>query len=329
MQGQGDVGLHVRQLLLDQLGLRQWATKLLTVQGVLTRGVPAGFGGTQGAPADAVTGRVQAGERTFQAAHVREGVFFWAEHVVHDDLASQRGAQADFAVDRRGAQAFPAFFQHEAADLAGIVLGPDHEHVRHRAVGDPHLGAGQAIATVNLLGAGDHRAWIRAVVRFGQAEAADVFTAGQFRQVLLLGGFVAEFVDRHHHQGRLHAHHRAVAGVDTLDFTGDQAVADIVEAAATVDFRNGGAEQADFAHFAEDRRVGVFLTERFQHARGQLVGGELLGAVADHAFFFGQLLIEQQWVFPVEACLAGHKRILKHAVDRGAQVTAHPEIQLD
>ncbi|MCY1367534.1 hypothetical protein D9M69_544750 [compost metagenome] len=201
MQGQGDLGLHVGQLLLDQLVGGQRTAELLAVQHVLARGVPAGFGGTQGTPGDAVAGGVQAGERAAQAAHFREGVLFRDEHVVHHDLAGDRGAQADLAVDDRSGQAFPALLEDEAADLAFVVLAPDHEDVGDRAVGDPHLVAGQAVAAVDLLRAGDHRARVGAVVRLGQAEAADIFAAGQFRQVLLLGGLVAELEDRHHHQG--------------------------------------------------------------------------------------------------------------------------------
>ena len=311
MQGQGDFSLHVGQLLLDQLGLRQRAAELLAVQGVLPRGVPAVFSGAQGTPADAVASRVEAGKRAFQTAHVREGVFFRAEHVVHDDFAGDRGAQADLAVNGRGGQTFPTFLQNEAADLAGVILGPDHEHVGNRAVGDPHFGAGQAIAALDLLGAGDHRARIGTVIRFGQAEAADVLASRQLGQVLLLGRFVAELVDRHHHQGGLHTHHRAVAGVDTLHFASDQAVAHVVEAAAAVDFRNGRAEQAGFAHLAKNLRIGLLVAEGQLHPRLQLVGGELLGAVAHHALFFAQLLVEQQRVDPVEGCLAGHGEILK------------------
>ncbi|MNO70789.1 hypothetical protein D3C76_616850 [compost metagenome] len=130
------------------------------------------------------------------------------------------------------------------------------------------------------------------MVRLGQAETTDPLATGQLGQVLLFGGFGTEFVDRHHDQRRLHAHHRAVAGVDTLDLTGNQAVADVVQATATVLLGNGGTEQAHFAHFAEDRRVGVLVTEGFQHAWSQLVLGELLGAVAHHALFRGELLIQ-------------------------------------
>ncbi|CNJ46905.1 Uncharacterised protein [Mycobacterium tuberculosis] len=49
------------------------------------------------------------------------------------------------------------------------------------------------------------------------------------------------------------------------------------------------------------------MTEGFEHTRRQLVLGELLGAVTHHALFFGELLIQQQWIDPVEACLASHE----------------------
>jgi len=52
------------------------------------------------------------------------------------------------------------------------------------------------------------------------------------------------------------------------------------------------------------------MAEGFQHPRRQLVGGELRGAALHHALFFGQLLIEQQRVDPVEACFAGHSGLL-------------------
>ncbi|MNI64349.1 hypothetical protein D3C73_1197840 [compost metagenome] len=71
--------------------------------------------------------------------------------------------------------------------------------------------------------------------------------------------------------------------------------------------RNGCAQQADFTHFAKNSGVGLLMTERLQHARGQLVLGELIGAVTNHALFFSELLVQQQRVDPVEACFTGHE----------------------
>ena len=62
------------------------------------------------------------------------------------------------------------------------------------------------------------------MVGFGQAKAANPLAGCQLGQVLLALGFGAEFVNGHHHQRTLHAHHGAVAAVHALHFAGDQAV---------------------------------------------------------------------------------------------------------
>ena len=172
-------------------------------------------------------------------------------------------------------------------------LRPDDEDVGDRRVRDPHLAAGEAVAARHLLRARDHRRGIGAVVRLGEAEAADPLAGGQLRQVLLLLRLGAELVDRHHHQRALHAHHRAVAGIDALDLARDQPVADEVETGAAVFGRDGRAEQAHGAHFAEDGRVGLLVAERVPHARQQLALAIVARRVADHALVRRQLRLEQ------------------------------------
>ena len=103
LQAERDLGLHVGQLLLHQLVGGQRLAELLAVEHVLARAVPAVLGRAERAPGDAVARAVQAGERALQAAHLGEGVLLGAEHLVHHDLAGDRGAQADLAVDRRRA----------------------------------------------------------------------------------------------------------------------------------------------------------------------------------------------------------------------------------
>ena len=307
LQAHGDFCQHIGQFLLHQLVRGQWAAELLAVHRVLACLQIAVFGRAQRAPGDAVAGAVQASERAFQAAHVGEGVFFRAKHFIHDDFAGDAGAQADLAMDFRRRQAFPAFFQHETADRAFIVLGPDDEHVGNRAVGDPHLGAGQAVAARHLARARDHAARIGAVVRFRQAEAADEFARRQFRQVFLFRFFVAEGMDRYHHQRRLHAHHRAVARIDALDFARGQAIAHVIQAGAAVFFGYRRAQQAQLAHFAEDGGVGAAMAERFEHARHQAALAIVAGRFQHGAFVARQLFFQQQGGIPVEYGFAHHR----------------------
>ncbi|MNT20265.1 hypothetical protein D3C72_1555690 [compost metagenome] len=145
------------------------------------------------------------------------------------------------------------------------------------------------------------------MVRFRQAEAADVFAHRQFRQIFLFRFFVAEGIDRHHHQRRLHAHHRAVARIDALDFARGQAVADVVQAGAAVFFGNGGAQQAQLAHFAEDGRIRAAMAERFEYAWHQAALAIVAGRFQHGAFVARQLFFQQQGGIPVEYGFAHHR----------------------
>ncbi|MPN01222.1 hypothetical protein SDC9_148428 [bioreactor metagenome] len=103
----------------------------------------------------------------------------------------------------------------------------------------------------------------------------------------------------------MHAGHGAVAGVHAFDFAGDQAVGHVVQAGASVLLGDGGAEQAQFAHLAEDGGVGLFMAELLQHARSQLVLAVGRSGVTDGALVVGELLFDQEGIVPLEACV-GH-----------------------
>jgi hypothetical protein len=48
------------------------------------------------------------------------------------------------------------------------------------------------------------------------------------------------------------------------------------------------------------------MAESFENARRELLLSELPGSVLDHAFFLGELLIQQQGIDPVEASFTAH-----------------------
>ena len=79
----------------------QRAAELLAVHHILPRRRVAGLRRAERAPGDAEARRVEAGERTLEALHAGQQVLFRDEGVVEQDLAGDRGAQADLAVDRR------------------------------------------------------------------------------------------------------------------------------------------------------------------------------------------------------------------------------------
>ncbi len=188
----------------------------------------------------------------------------------------------------------------------GFRLRPDDEDIGERRVGDPHLRADEAVAALRLDGAGLHTGRIRTGIRLGQAETADPLAADQLRQILLLLLFGAVGIDRIDHQRRLYAHHRAVAAVDALDFACNEAVGDVGSADAAIGVGDGDAEQAEFAHFAEDLRVGRFFAVGVDDARLQPVLRIGPRGVADHTLVLGQLIFEEERIIPLKLRLAGH-----------------------
>src|SRR5690554_1856469 len=50
LKAEGDLGLHVGELLLDELRLRKGPAELLAIEGILARRVPAEFGRPHRAP---------------------------------------------------------------------------------------------------------------------------------------------------------------------------------------------------------------------------------------------------------------------------------------
>src|SRR5208282_6717850 len=108
---------------------RERTTELVPVENVLARDVPAGLGRSERTPGDAIARRIEARKGPFQAAHLGKRVLLRTEHIVHHDLAGDRGAQSDLAVDRWRGEAASAFVQDESADRPLVVLGPDDEHV--------------------------------------------------------------------------------------------------------------------------------------------------------------------------------------------------------
>src|SRR5205814_6244368 len=89
----------------------------------------------------------------YPAARLREYVFLRHFAVPEHELAGVRAAHAQLVELLRGGKSLEAFFDYEGGDSAWtgvcVGLGVDHEHVRVRAVGDPHLAAVQGGAALS------------------------------------------------------------------------------------------------------------------------------------------------------------------------------------
>ena len=268
-------------------------------QRVVARRLPAELGRAERAPGDAVARIVEAGEGSPEAGDVRQQIGVGHEHVSHGDLARDRGAQRELALDLRRGEPLHAALEDEPADHPLVVLRPHHHDVGDRRIADPHLAAVEDVAAIHLAGAALHAARVRAMIGLGQAEAADHLAGRELGQVflpLLLG---AEGVDRMHHQGRLHGQGRAVAAIDAFDLAGDDAIGDVAGAGAAIAL-DRRAEKAELAHFRQDLAIDSLLAERLLDARHQLLLREGAGAVADEALLLAEQVIEQQRILPVE-----------------------------
>jgi hypothetical protein len=144
LQAQRDLGLHVGQLLLEELRLRQRLVELLAVEPVLARGVPAEFGRAHDAPGDAVARAVEAAERPLQPLDMRQKRVLADLDPVHHDLAGGRGAQDSlpsiFGADR---PFMPLSSTKPRMRRRDARIWPRRRRHRRRGVRDPGLGAGQ------------------------------------------------------------------------------------------------------------------------------------------------------------------------------------------
>src|SRR5437660_12497339 len=100
------------------------------------------------------------------------------------------------------------------------------------------------------------------MIRLGEPEAADQLAAGEPSQILFALRFRSVSVNRVHDQRTLHAHHRAVTGIDAFDLARDQSVADVIQCGAAVALGQRWSEQAELSHFTKARPVGALVTKR-------------------------------------------------------------------
>ena len=103
----------------------------------------------------------------------------------------------------------------------------------------------------------------------------------------------------------MHAHHRAVAGIDAFDFARDEAIADVIETGAAILLRDRGAEQSERSHFREHGRVGRLVAKRARNPRQQFFLRVRVRRFTHHPFLLGQLIVEEKRIVPFERGLDG------------------------
>src|SRR5690348_16589008 len=115
--------------------------------------MPAELGGAERARGDAVARIIKTGKRTLEPADAGETISFGHTHVVHDDLAGGRRAQAELAFDLGRGQTLHAALENETGDRVActfVELCPNDHDVSKGRVADPHLAALEHVAAVDL-----------------------------------------------------------------------------------------------------------------------------------------------------------------------------------
>ncbi len=185
--------------------------------------------------------------------------------------------------------------------LRRVGLGEDQRHLGEVAEADPHLLAADRPARVGLGGAGAQVGGVGAGVGLGQAEAAESLARAEPRQPLLLLLLAAPLLDRAGDERGLHGDDGAGGGVGAADLLDDQAVADVVEAAAAVLLGDRRAEVADLAQLAGQLAVEAGGAVVVAHPRGDLLVGEFARRFGDQALLVGQLKVHLIPAFSVSS----------------------------
>ena len=201
----------------------------------------------------------------------------------------------------------------KAADAAVVSavtrFGPDDGDVRLGSVGDPHLATIDDPAAVGLLfGPRDHPCWIRPVVGFGEAEAADHLGLRQLGEVVLLLRFRSEREDRIHHEGALHGREGADTRVAALELLHDQAVGHARKTSAAVLLGKVGTEHAQFGHLGHEFIGKAALHVALADDRQYAFVDKFADRIADRALLFGKRRIDVEQVGGVRLELDGGQR---------------------
>lgn len=299
----GDIGESIGKLLLDELVLGQrLALELLSLESVLSSEGNGLLEGTHGTPGNAVSGRVEACEGTLESGDLGEHVLHGDLNVVHLNHTGNRCTESGLVLDGRGGEAGLDLgsLHEEASDLA-VELTPHNHEVGDGRVCDPVLGTGEhehALLGRMGLGHGLHGAGVGAVVGLSEAETADELTrceTGQESILLFLG---AKLLDGMHDEGRLDRHGGSVAGVDSLNLSGDETVGNRGHARASVAL-DGGAEKTNLTHLLHDVSVKVLGSVALENLGVELGLAKVSSSISHGDLLLGEQGVELERVLPV------------------------------
>src|SRR4051812_48340985 len=287
-QGAGrlDLGLHVRELLLDRLERADRTAERLALPGVRRRDVERGLRDPDRLRRDADAPGVERAQRDpHPGARLAEPL---AGRVLEAQVGGRGRVQAELLLLARGPEPGRAAADEERAGALALRLAGEHdERVGVRAVRDPLLRAADPALAVRTSA---HRPRVGAGARLGQRERGELVALGERRDeaVDLLAAAVLE--DRQRAGARVDGDRHAEAGVRARQLLENEAVAEEVGPGPGVLLGDADPHEAELAEVLDDLLRERVLAVPRGGGRRDLLVGEAPREVADLALVVGQLV---------------------------------------
>jgi len=140
------------------------------------------------------------------------------------------------------------------------------------------------------------------VVGFGQSKAADPIRLWQVSgRTPTPSPRVPWVYDRTHDKARLHGHAGAISAINPFHLAGNQTIGHIIHTRGSHRHRWVDPNRAPKPPFQLNQGTikGLVPIGPASYAAHQFVLGKIARAVADHALFFAELIIQPEWVIPL------------------------------
>ncbi len=193
--------MHVGQHPLDGLIFGDGLAESFSLLGVAHRGFQRALRQAQRLRCDADAAAVERFERDSQAlAFFAQAIFCRDAAILQRNFGGAREVQSHFIFVAADAKAGKIWLDQKGGDAAaagcGVGLREDDVDAGDSAVGDPGFCAVEDVVIAFAHGAGLDSGGVGAGLRFGEAEGAENFAAGEAAEIFFLLRFGAGFPER-------------------------------------------------------------------------------------------------------------------------------------
>src|SRR5205823_12331863 len=319
-RGLDDLGRDVSQLRLHQLLGGDGDSELPALARIGDGLFETRARGAQDAEGNAEAGIVETGERRLQPLRLREPRAFADLDLVEVERAGEADAHAELVGNVAGGRTSAVALDDEAGNAVGAA-SPDDGQMGDLRVGDPELAPGDGPALLRAHRARVHRAGIAAVLRLGEAEAANHLSGGHLRQPLLLLRLGPVAPDGVHREAGLHGDEGAQAGVARLQLVASEPVRRAPHARAPIALEVG-AEQSELRQLRDELGAEAARLVILDDARHAPVLDEPAHAASHNLFVYveervpGDQLLDVHRVHASPRCASAPLRELAQSIYR-------------